>query len=191
MAKTVKQLIAEGIFGHRATYHFEYLWRDVDKNAMPDDGFGWVCLHATDSGACSSSGTHRTMRRALRMKERAPFACVIVVWDYEKMIRCVKRRWSSYSTEEKESINEALAGYTLRTEKVAGERRSSPFAGWSQRADQTASVAARAESGGPDSSGPQPLNPAEIVDIDELITELAAMPAAVEQAPRWPFPVEG
>jgi len=187
MTKTVKQLIAEGVFGSKATYYFEYLWSHLNKNAKPDDGFGWVCLHSTDSGASSSSGTHRSMRRALQMKERPPFACVLVVWDYEQMQRTVKRYWSAYSTEEKESINETLAGYTLRTEKAASAGRSSPFARWSQRAGQTAPVDSGAAGGGSDSSSAESCSTEQVLD---QLTAQADVTPDVMMGARWPFPVD-
>jgi hypothetical protein len=140
--KTVDEAVEKMADGDWPTARAERLYMFMDcwvsssmnKSSSPDDGFGWCGLHTTESsGAVSSSGCHRSKRRAFYMKECRPFVVKLMVWDQEKALAFAKRCWNYLTDEERKDLDNALRKVVVQSIDLKKAREESKFAQWSER----------------------------------------------------------
>lgn len=117
-------------------YMFKDCWvsSSMNKSSLPDDGFGWCGLHTTESsGAVSSSGCHRSKRRAFYMKECRPFVVKLMVWDQVKALAFARRAWSYLTDEERKDLDNVLCKVVVQSIDLKKAKEESKFAQWSER----------------------------------------------------------
>lgn len=144
MTMTVKEMIAQGVFSeskHERQRAVRLHSSTLDKGSKQTDGMGWNCMHVSAESKCvSSSGLHRSLRRAYYMKLCKPFASQLIVWDKPCALAFAARNWSQFTMEERTDIETQLHDEMFPKADHKAIAAASPFVQWTKKATEVIST---------------------------------------------------